>query len=375
VLARILEPTEANLLLLSEALRNGELVGIPTETVYGLAANALDSQAVAKIFQAKERPTFDPLIVHIAPGLFSENESLCKGLIHRGVIDRTRLTPQMQNVFERLAETFWPGALTLIVPRGRRVPDLVTSGLSDVALRMPSHPLARTLIERSGCELAAPSANRFGRLSPTRAKHVRAELGERIAYILDGGASEIGVESTVLKLQPDGSVLWLRAGGISREQIERVLDRPIEDLRAPTSSPQAPGQLPSHYAPNKRLVLLPQTLARMEESEARNVLAEHGNIFDRVGLLTLAPLLSERREELESAWGAKIVSTSLTSDSSKCADLEAAQNLFQRLRELDESDAQILLAEPWSDALGLGSAIQDRLKRASHSPEKEPESL
>ena len=373
MLARVLDPTEENLELLAQALRSGELVGMPTETVYGLAGHALDVSAVAKIFQAKGRPTFDPLIVHVAPGLFSKPAAICDGLISRGVLDPVRLTPEMRTTFERLTQAFWPGALTLIVPRGPRVPDLVTSGLPDVALRMPSHPLARALIERSGCELAAPSANRFGRLSPTRAKHVRAELGDRIPYILDGGSSEIGVESTVIKLETDGRALWLRAGGISREQIERLLGATVEDARDPGSSPQAPGQLPSHYAPTKRLVLLPQTLEHMEESDVRNTLAELGNIFDRVGLLTLSPLSAERLEALEAVWGVRIVPAHLTSGAT-VSELEAAQNLFQRLRELDESDAQILISEPWKNADGLGSAIQDRLTRASHSPERSPES-
>lgn len=194
-MAELLQPTAENLARAGEALRRGELVGMPTETVYGLAGNALDAEAVARIFAVKERPTFDPLIVHVAPELrgldaFGEAE----------LVDVAALDGDARTHIEALISRFWPGPLTLVLPRGARVPDLVTSGLATVAVRMPRHPVAQALIRAAQRPLAAPSANRFGRISPTSAADVQAELGDRIGLILDGGSSEVGVESTVLAI-------------------------------------------------------------------------------------------------------------------------------------------------------------------------------
>jgi len=218
-------------------LRARRLVAFPTETVYGLGANALDAEAVKRIFEAKGRPLTSPLIVHVA----------CEEMLPRVVAgwpDRAH----------ELTQKFWPGPLTLVLPKKPAVPDLVTAGLPTVGVRMPAHPLALALIKECDLPLAAPSANRFTELSPTTAEHVRRSLGDRVGFILDGGPCSVGIESTVLSLATERPTL-LRPGGISRTQIENVIG-PIEVLTKHTEGPHAsPGQHPKHYSPRTRLLL------------------------------------------------------------------------------------------------------------------------
>ncbi|HEX8551208.1 MAG TPA: L-threonylcarbamoyladenylate synthase [Abditibacteriaceae bacterium] len=218
-----------------ELLRNGELVAFPTETVYGLGANALDADAVAKIFAAKGRPSFNPLIVHV-----SDAEAAQK------------LVTAWPEAAQKLAAQFWPGPLSLVLPKNARVPDNVSAGLDSVALRAPSHSVAQSLLRAAGVPLAAPSANRFTELSPVRATHVESALGERVAMILDGGACEVGIESTVLSLV--GAPVLLRPGTITKHQIEAVIGPISVAAEIHGDAPRAaPGMIERHYAPRARL--------------------------------------------------------------------------------------------------------------------------
>ncbi len=300
-------------------LAAGEVVGVPTETVYGLAANAFDPAAVARVFAVKRRPSFDPLIVHVrAPQAALE------------VV--THLPPAA----ERLAEAFWPGPLTMVLERRERVPDLVTSGLPTVGVRCPRHPLIQELLEALEFPLAAPSANRFGSISPTTAQHVLDQLGGEVPYVLDGGPCTVGVESTIVGFEGERCLLY-RPGGVPLEKLEELVG-PLEDARqeAPTS-PVTPGMLPSHYAPRT-----PLELGNLDE-----LLERHAG--QRCGVLSF-----ERERE---AHCCRVLS--LPGDLS-----EAAQRLFAALRELDGSGAEVLLAEPVPER-GLGRAINDRLRRAA----------
>ncbi len=227
-------------------LMRGGLVGMPTETVYGLAAHAFDPEAVLSVFRAKERPAFDPLIVHLADPDLDAASAL-------GVVDRGRLSLSATASLERLAR-LWPGPLTLVLPRGSRVPELATSGLDTVAVRVPEHPVARALIRTLGAPVVAPSANRFGRISPTEAAHVLEELAGRLDAVLDGGPCALGVESTIVGIEDDGSPRLLRPGACPRETVEAALGRSLEAPRR-SAAPAAPGMLASHYAPRKRVVL------------------------------------------------------------------------------------------------------------------------
>jgi len=311
-------------------LREGLLVAIPTETVYGLAANAFDEAAVLKIFQAKGRPSFDPLIVHIG-----RREDL-----HRVAKD---LPPGA----EALMDAFWPGPLTLVLPKRSEVPDLVTSGLDTVAVRMPAHPVARELLLALDFPLAAPSANPFGYVSPTTAQHVADQLGDRIPYILDGGPCTVGLESTIIGWAPHftphtshstpHTSHWhsYRPGGIPLESIERIIGR-VEPTVG-QAQPVAPGMLESHYAPRTPVHLgdVPALLRRFAG--------------ERAGVISFRTAYPAHRCEVLSARG----------------DLsEAARHLFTVLRELDRSDVEVIVAEVFPDE-GLGRAINDRLRRAA----------
>ena len=217
-------------------LRLGKLVAIPTETVYGLAGNALDVKAVSSIFQTKNRPSFDPLILHVA-----------------SLEQVSPFVSEFPEKLKRLAEAFWPGPLTVLLPRKASVPDLVTSGLDRVAVRVPNHPLTLALLAQLDFPLAAPSANPFGYISPTQAAHVAAQLGLQIPYILDGGACAVGLESTIVGMEGEQVVIY-RLGGLELSEIESLVGQVT--VQAPsTSTPSAPGQLASHYAPRKPIFL------------------------------------------------------------------------------------------------------------------------
>ncbi len=302
-------------------LAQGEVVAIPTETVYGLAANALDANVVASIFAVKNRPYFDPLIVHVA----SWEEA-------------KRYVKDLQPQAEELANRFWPGPLTLLLPKKSIVPDLVTSGLDRVGIRCPAHPLTLKLLNSVSFPLAAPSANPFGYVSPTTALHVQDQLGDKIPYILDGGPCTIGIESTILGWEGQQPVIY-RLGGVGQEQLESMLG-PIQVQPHSSSNPQAPGQLESHYAPNKKFLL-----GELNELVARNP-------FRKPGILAFRRQIS----------GVDPSRQLLLSPSGNLN--EAARNLFSMLRQLDAMEIDGVLAEKVPDT-GLGRAINDRLRRAA----------
>jgi L-threonylcarbamoyladenylate synthase len=304
-------------------LTQGQLVGIPTETVYGLAANALDPQAVASIFATKNRPTFDPLILHVA-----------------SLAQVAPFVIEIPEKLQRLAEKFWPGPLTLLLPKTAIVPDLVTSGLERVAVRVPNHPLTLTLLEQLDFPLAAPSANPFGYISPTQASHVAAQLGTQIPYILDGGACSVGLESTIVGIEAEELVVY-RLGGLELKDIETVAG-PVRLQAHSTSNPSAPGQLESHYSPRKPFVLgnLPQLVAQ---------LTAEGKSFAVLSFSTFFPEVSQDKQfALSSTRNLK----------------EAAQRLFMAMRALDDTDVALIVAEVLPEE-GLGRAINDRLRRAA----------
>ncbi|GGK75617.1 threonylcarbamoyl-AMP synthase [Rufibacter glacialis] len=303
-------------------LSQGKLVAIPTETVYGLAANAFDEAAVVKIFEAKNRPAFDPLIVHT----FAVSEIA-------GIV---REVPDVAYV---LAERFWPGPLTLILPKGERVPFLVTSGHDSVGVRIPRHPLTLDLLRQLPFPVAAPSANPFGYVSPTTAQHVQDQLGSRIPYILDGGACAVGIESTILSLNGD-EVEVLRLGGLALEELEEVVHISKARIKTSSSNPTAPGMLSSHYSPRKKVLL--------GSIEANLPLVDGA----RIGVISL------KKNFPQVPIGQQI-------QLSASGDLgEAARSLFSALRTLDEQPIDLILAEPMPEQ-GLGRAINDRLQRAS----------
>jgi len=317
------EPAAAREIAVSTAvdyLRRGEAIALPTETVYGLAADALNVDAALRIFEAKERPRFDPLIVHL-PTL--------------DWLERLAIIPaEDEELVRRLTSEFWPGALTLVLPRHSIVPDVVTAGLETVALRMSAHPVFREIIQAFGGPLAAPSANRFGRISPTDARHVAAELDGRILLIIDGGATTHGLESTIVSVR-HGKIRILRPGPITVEELSELAE---VKLASPAAKLEAPGQFRSHYAPRTRLVLV-------DDLEAFAPAAE------RVGCLSF---LGTRN--------ASFVEKRTLSASGNLR--EAAANLFRCLRELDDAQLDLIAAQKIPES-GLGSAIMDRLKRAA----------
>jgi L-threonylcarbamoyladenylate synthase len=353
--ATILTPSPDNVRRAAEALQRGELVGMPTETVYGLAANAFDASAVARIFAAKDRPSFDPLIVHVVRPAGPLEREVLSGLADEGVVEVRRLPQLARERADVLLRRFWPGPLTLVLPRGRKIPDLVTSGLDTVAIRMPSHPVAQSLLKAAALPLAAPSANRFGRISPTTAAHVVQELGDRIGIVLDGGASTVGVESTVVAIAMDGTLTLLRPGGVSVEAIEATAS--VRLARTPVSVPPgvpaaSPGMSPVHYAPRAPLYFLPGPQS----------LPAGATCVGLIGVFTSPEAAADVVAEIGRRYGVPVVVRKLT----ERYDLEeAARNLFTSMRELDAGDVPVILAAPPEGSEGLALAIADRLRRAA----------
>ena len=308
----------------AEIIRGGGLVAFPTETVYGLGANALNPDAVARIFEVKQRPSFDPLIVHIAT---------------RASLDRLVETISLGD--HRLMDVFWPGPLTLVLPKREVVPDIVTAGLSTVAIRMPAHPVAQALIREAGVPIAAPSANPFGYVSPTCAQHVLDGLGDHVDLILDGGPCQIGVESTIVSMVGTWTEL-LRPGSVTLAELREVIGPVVR--AAASQTVVVPGQLPRHYATRTPVTILAAQGVRP---------VVHGH--ERAGLLAMSPLgqADERFCAIEVL--------------SAAGDLrEAARHLFAALRRLDTLGLDRLYAEP-CDEQGLGLAIMDRLRRCAVS--------
>lgn len=317
-------------------IRAGELVAFPTETVYGLGANALDAAATARIFEAKGRPATDPLIVHIH---------------HLDQLEQ--IAHDIPSIAYPLIARFWPGALTLVLSRADAIPANVSAGLSTVAVRMPIHPIARTLLETAGVPIAAPSANRFAHTSPTTAQHVYDDLQGRIPLILDGGAANIGVESTIVNLTTDPPLI-LRPGGVSLEELRELLPavKRLDRYVHPNEEAMpAPGMLLKHYSPRAELRLYAGSDEAIRETmiATAHQLVEKG---ERVGLLIAD---EDMQNNLP---GVVIQLGSLT-------DLEAvAQHLFASLRAMDERGVDVILARSFPVS-GIGAAIQDRLLRAA----------
>ncbi len=361
----VLPPTEENLRRAADELAAGRLVSFPTETVYGLGAHAFDPIALSRIFEAKRRPFFDPLIIHIADRASLAALSPVGGSAGKGKGGKDSRA-------EKLMDRFWPGPLTLVLPKTAAVPDLATSGLPTVAVRMPSHPVALALIRKAGFPLAAPSANPFGRLSPTAAVHVQDQFQDGIALILDGGPCAVGVESTILSLSGETPML-LRAGGVPREDIEALIGPVGISTMDPEhpDRPLAPGQLPGHYAPRTRLRLLQQPITRNaaglpiagSAGSGLGIAAALQKSGMRLGWLGFKGALPSRPSQpATSAAPALFAAAEILSPS---GDLrEAAARLFACLHRLDRQGLDLILAEPLPEA-GLGVAIMDRLRKAA----------
>ncbi|MCS7311372.1 MAG: L-threonylcarbamoyladenylate synthase [Acidobacteria bacterium] len=313
-------PTEETIAEAARILRDGGLVVFPTETVYGLGAHALDARAVARIFEVKNRPRFDPLIVHIAD--LAMLEGLCETMF-----DSAR----------RLIDRFWPGPLTVVLPKRSVVPDIVKAGLPTVAVRWPSHPVAQALIRAAGIPVAAPSANPFGRLSPTRVEHLDPVLRSQVDLVIDGGPCEFGVESTIVYVTEE-AVTVLRLGALPVEVLEAVVG-PVTLQIGSLGRPMSPGQLPRHYAP--------RTPVRVLRPGETSPPSSH-----RVGYLAFREAPPDR-----SFQAVEVLSPT--------GDLrEAAARLFDCLHRLDEAGVDVIYAEPVPE-VGLGRAIMDRLRRAA----------
>ncbi len=316
-------------------LRDGEVVAVPTETVYGLAADALNPDAVAKIFEAKGRPSYDPLIVHLAS--------------YRAVHKVAKVPEEQMELFEALAEEFWPGPLTLVLPKQDCVPDIVTAGLPTVAVRISAHPVMRTLVREGGMPLAAPSANRFGKISPTGAFAVMSELDGKIPLILNSGACPEGIESTIIALEPPKKnkpiIRILRPGPVTREML-----RPFGQVvikAKPGEKVVAPGTLDSHYSPSKPFLLL---------DKPEDFVPEEGV---RYGLLSYRDSPKDGFSELHEWTDKQVLSPG------KGKAIEAATRLYFMMRKLDENpEVDVIISETVTNA-GLGMAIADRLRRAS----------
>jgi L-threonylcarbamoyladenylate synthase len=307
----------------AEILRAGGLVAFPTETVYGLGADAENATAVAQIFAAKGRPLGHPLIVHLGE-----------------VASLAAWAQRIPSLAWRLAERFWPGPLTLILQRHARLPDIVTGGQETVGLRVPSHPTAQALLRAFGGGVAAPSANRFGHVSPTTAEDVREELGHTVQYILTGAACEVGLESTIVDLSGTEPAI-LRPGGVTREALEEVLERPV--LVRSGGSVRSPGQLASHYAPRARVVLAPlPTLA----AQAAALQAEG---------LRVAVLMPAEQPHIP---------PDVTAFALPATPEELARVLYTTLRQIDRQGFDAILVSLPTEK-GLGLAIADRLRRAA----------
>lgn len=332
-------------------LLRGDVVALPTETVYGLAAIATDEIAVEKIFSTKERPSFDPLIVHVnAPA-----NSPLAWLEAQAVVDLSPLEELARVRSNALLEAFWPGPLTLVLPVGESIPRIVTSGLDTVALRKPDHPVFDAVLRQVAKPLAAPSANRFGRISPTRAEDVLAELRGRVGLIVDGGASRVGIESTVLRAEPRGDFTLLRAGGTPRAAIEAHVG-PL--MRPPRDDVSAPGRMTSHYAPTIPLHRLPDRLAAVDESTLAQLANQAASEALGVLLIDATDPATEQRLRRLGPRAHRILTSSGD-------DHEAARTLFRSMRELEQARVDRIVAEPVPRREGLWPAIAERLEKAS----------
>jgi L-threonylcarbamoyladenylate synthase len=325
--SKVFETTAANLDHCADLLRAGEVIGMPTETVYGLAGNALNEASVRKIFDVKGRPLIDPLIVH-----FSNLEAAEAHI-------------ESNDSLRQLAAAFWPGPLTIVVPKKSSILDIVTAGLPSVAIRVPQHPTFRSILERIDFPLAAPSANPFGYVSPTLASHVAHTLGSRIQAVLDGGPCDFGLESTIIDLRNPATPAILRHGPITEAQINTTLNVPVSSEITSTddnSAQSAPGLLTKHYSPNARVTLLPHGKAFLDSTTPSPSIA----------------LICNQKPE----WHANQPNIFWLSETGDPGDI--AHNLFELIQRLDQQGYKQMCIEQANEA-GLGHAINDRLRRAA----------
>ncbi|QGG47091.1 L-threonylcarbamoyladenylate synthase [Heliorestis convoluta] len=338
----------------AQLLKQGQLVAFPTETVYGLGANALDSQAVNKIFQAKGRPSDNPLIIHIAQ-----------------IEDLAQLTTDVPPLAQRLAEKFWPGPLTLVLPAAPTVPREVTAGLNTVAVRMPNHPIALELIKTAGLPVAAPSANRSGKPSPTRAHHVSKDLENKIAAIIDGGPCSVGIESTVVDATGPEPII-LRPGGITFEMLEATTSERLTTI-APglhgtranletDETPRSPGMKYTHYAPQAPLYLLTGTweeqVKKLEKIQERIEKSK-----EKIGLFISEEsfrIISKKSNHRIEKGAIPVIQRAGSRENLK----DIAAGLFDALRAFDETEANLIIAETYPTH-GIGLALMNRLTKAA----------
>jgi L-threonylcarbamoyladenylate synthase len=308
--------------LAADVIKKGGIVAFPTETVYGLGADAFNSMAVEKIFELKQRPAFDPLIVHLHS--IEQLNLVCSEIDQR---------------VYKLAEAFWPGPLTIILKKNEKLPDIVTSGLSTVGVRIPNNKLALELIRNSGTMIAAPSANKFGRTSPTKAEHVKKYF-PTVDFILDGGSTTVGIESTIISLNEKGFDV-LRYGVITKEEIERII--PYSPKGGKNNNIFAPGMMKSHYSPTKPFFILSQeVISKIDKSKS--------------GLISYSGFYEDGFS--------KVITLSKDKNLRECA-----VNLFSAMHTLEDSDVEFIVAEPVPE-IGIGIAIMDRLKKAAYNSMK-----
>ena len=301
-------------------LRQGKVVAIPTETVYGLAANTFDEDAVSQIFEIKQRPRFNPLIIHI-----------------KSIDDLQKVATNIPQKAMILARHFWPGALTLVLPKKKIVPNIVTAGKNTVGVRVPSHPVALQLLQQLDFPLAAPSANPFGYISPTCVAHVQNQLGDKIPFILEGGNCEKGIESTIIGFENNEPVLY-RVGAISKEEIEKIIGK-INQKTEAAEAPPAPGMLTKHYSPKTKLKISTNISADIEKYKNQ-----------AVGFLVFSNINYEKSQ--------KIIQLTKTENLN-----EAAQKLYAAMHQLDAAGFELILAEKFPEK-GIGISLNDRLYRA-----------
>lgn len=307
----------------ADSLQNEEVAAIPTETVYGLAGNIFSEKAIRRVYEVKQRPRFNPLIVHIAD-----------------VSEMGKVASSIPPLAQALAEKFWPGPLTLLLPKKDTVPDIITAGKDTVAVRVPNHPVTLALLQQLPFPLAAPSANPFGSISPTTAEHVAAYFKDEFPFILEGGPCKKGIESTIIGFNEEGAIIY-RYGSLAIEEIESITG-PLQEYIRNEENPDAPGMLLRHYAPATKTIL---------SSDIEKSISE--NLGKRIGLL----LFNDQHQSNQVA----IVETLSANGSME----EAASNLYAAMHRLDHNDLDIIIAERFPDK-GLGRSINDRLQRATH---------
>jgi L-threonylcarbamoyladenylate synthase len=381
--------TVDELALAVQSLTAGNIGAIPTETVYGLAGNAFNEDSVALIYAAKSRPSFDPLIIHV-----KESLNRIAKLHESKIISQDMMQPSAISFADNLITNFWPGPLTIVLPRGDAVPLLVTSGLDDVGVRMPQHPITQKILGQLAFPLAAPSANRFGRISPTSPSHVRQELDGMIPWIIDGGDCAVGVESTVLKISGTEAVI-LRPGKVSFEDLLPIAEQHRITLQEPKSFIESaniektkdlpgltsPGQTLDHYAPRKPLLLVPNPLEALDQIRtilnaslggpikiSVLLLARNGEAQKLQNMISLQSHLHLSKESSRNDF--EIISIKTLSQGFLPDDRQAAKTLFSTMRSLDSDPSQFIIAEAPQEHRQLWAAILDRMTRASRNKNK-----